>query len=143
MGRKIFISYKMNEAIIRNDINETKDDIIVLQYLKDFKAKKCLYCFQSDEKFLCQCKDCGYYFCNNIHRQTSHAVLHLKQCKHKRISLSPFDIEILCKECRTKDIFALYFKDDQILCKDCLEQINCEDEFIKIIENKRINNQIF
>ena len=139
---KIFISFKMNETIIRNDINETKDDIIVLQYLKDFKAKKCLYCFQSDEKFLCQCKDCGYYFCNNIHRQTSHAVLHLKQCKHKKISLSPFDIEILCKECRTKDIFALYFKDDQILCKDCLEQINCEDEFIKIIENKRINNQI-
>ena len=131
----------MSELIIRNDINDSKDDVIVLQYLNDFKAEKCLYCFQADKKFLCQCKDCGFFFCNNIHRRTSHIILHLKQCNHKRISLSPFDSELLCKNCRTKDIFTLYFKDEEILCKECLSEKD-EDEFIKIVENKKINEHI-
>ena len=56
----------MSELIIRNDLNDSEDDVIVLQYLNDFKAEKCLYCFQADKKFLCQCKDCGFFFCNNI-----------------------------------------------------------------------------
>ena len=132
----------MSERIIRNDINDSKEDIIVLQYLKDFKAKKCLYCFQSDPKFLCQCKECDYYFCNNIHRKTSHAVLHLKQCKHKRISLSPFDSEIMCKSCRCKDIFKLYYKEGKILCEECLEGINKNNNYLKIIENKKIIEEI-
>ena len=133
----------MSERIIRNDINDSKEDIIVLQYLKDFKAKKCLYCFQSDPKFLCQCKECDYYFCNNIHRKTSHAVLHLKQCKHKRISLSPFDSEIMCKSCRCKDIFKLYFKEGKILCEECLGEKNISNNnYLKIIENKKIIEEI-
>ena len=131
----------MSELIIRNDINDSEDDVTVLQYLNDFKAEKCLYCFQADKKFLCQCKDCGFFFCNNIHRRTSHIILHLKQCNHKRISLYPFDSELLCKNCRTKGIFTLYFKDEEILCKECLSEKD-EDEFIKIVENKKINEHI-
>ena len=131
----------MNEQIIRNNINDSEDDVIVLQYLNDFKAEKCLYCFQSDKKFLCQCKDCGFFFCNNIHRRTSHAVLHLNQCAHKKIALFPFDSELICKNCRIKDIFTLFFKGNLILCQDCLGQKN-KDNFVKIIENKKINDNI-
>ena len=99
--------------------SDSTDDNIVLQYLKDFKAVKCLYCFQDDPKFLCQCKDCKYYFCNNIHRKASHIIIHLKQCEHKKVSLNPFDDELACENCRKKDIFELYFKE----MEDCMRNI--------------------
>mgnify|MGYP002870233092 CR=1 FL=1 len=105
----------MNPEIKTNDINDTTDDNIVLQYLKDFKTVKCLYCFQDDPKFLCQCRDCKYYFCNNIHRKTSHIVIHLKQCKHQKVSLNPFDDELACQKCRTK-IYSNYVLKVTKLC---------------------------
>jgi hypothetical protein len=69
-------------------------------------------------------------------------VIHLKRCKHKKISLDPFDLELICKNCRNKDIFSLYFnKDKIILCEDCITQ-ESEEDFIKIIQNKKINEKI-
>ena len=129
----------MSELIKRNSIDNSIEDHKVFQFLKDFKAKKCLYCFQDYEKFICQCKVCNYYFCNNNHRKTSHIIIHLKQCKHRKISLFPFDIELQCEKCRNKDIFNLYFKGKTYLCNECLEEKN---NFKKIIENKRINEEI-
>ena len=127
--------------IKRNSINDSESDEIILQYLADFKAKKCLFCFQSEPKFLCQCKECNYYFCNNFHRKTTHIILHLRNCSHKKISLSPFDMELKCKNCNMKDIFNLYFNEDIILCKECINEDDL-DEYTKIIENKQINNKI-
>ncbi len=132
----------MNELIKRNNINDSNEDHKVFQFLGDFKAKKCLYCFQDEEKFLCQCKVCDFYFCNNFHRKTSHIIIHLKQCKHTKISLYPFDSELLCQECRNKDIFHLYFKGQDILCDKCLEDEEDKENFTKIIENKKINEKI-
>ena len=40
----------MNQEIQINDINNSTDDNIILQYIKDFKAVKCLYCFQDNPK---------------------------------------------------------------------------------------------
>ena len=48
----------MSEPIIRNSINDSEVDIKIFNFLNDFKAVKCLYCLQSDPKFLCQCKNC-------------------------------------------------------------------------------------
>ena len=133
----------MNQGIKTNDINDSTDDNIVLQYLKDFKAVKCLYCFQDDPKFLCQCKDCKYYFCNNIHRKTSHIVIHLKQCKHQKVSLNPFEEELACQNCRNKGVFRLCFKGEKILCDSCVEENEDEEgEFKRIIEDKKIDNKI-
>ena len=131
----------MNQEIQINDINNSTDDNIILQYIKDFKAIKCLYCFQDNQKFLAQCKECGYYFCNNIHRKTSHIILHLKQCKHKKVSLAPFTDELACENCRSKNIFELCFKSNQILCEVCIEE-NDEEGFKKIVEEKKISNEI-
>ena len=131
----------MEQEITRNNLNDSTDDSIVLQYLKDYKAVKCLYCFQDDKKFLCRCKECGYYFCNNIHRKTSHIIIHLKQCDHKKVSLNPFDDELACENCRKKDIFELYFKEKQILCEECVKE-NEEEDFKKIVEDKKINDEI-
>ena len=131
----------MNQEIKTNDINNSTDDNIILQYIKDFKAVKCLYCYQDDKKFLAQCKECGYYFCNNIHRKTSHIILHLKQCKHKKVALDPFNNELACEKCRAKDIFELSFKSNQYLCETCIAE-NDEKDFKKIVEEKKINNEI-
>ena len=131
----------MNQDIQINEINNSTDDNIILQYIKDFKAIKCLYCFQDNPKFLAQCKECGYYFCNNIHRKTSHIILHLKQCKHKKVSLAPFTDELACEKCRSKNIFELCFKSNQILCEVCIEE-NDEEGFKKIVEEKKISNEI-
>jgi len=77
----------MLQKILKNDIKSTKDDDIVLHYINYFKGiKKYIYCHEDDPKFLCQCKDCGYYFCNNKHMKTSH-IIHLKQCNHQKIIL--------------------------------------------------------
>ena len=131
----------MNQEIQINDINNSTDDNIILQYIKDFKTVKCLYCFQDNPKFLAQCKECGYYFCNNIHRKTSHIILHLKQCKHKKVSLVPFTDELACEKCRSKNIFELCFKSNQILCEVCIEEDE-EEGFKKIFEEKKISNEI-
>ena len=98
----------MNQDIQINDINNSTDDNIILQYIKDFKAIKCLYCFQDNPKFLAQCKECGFYFCNNIHRKTSHIILHLKQCKHKKVSLVPFTDELACEKWNIGSNFEYY-----------------------------------
>ena len=92
-------------------------------------------------QILAQCKECGYYFCNNIHRKTSHIILHLKQCKHKKVSLPPFTNELACEKCRGKNIFELCFKSNQILCEVCIEE-NDEEGFKKIVEEKKISNEI-
>ena len=42
----------MNELIKRNNINDSKEDYKIYKFLNDFKAKKCVYCFQDDVKFL-------------------------------------------------------------------------------------------
>ena len=134
----------MDPGIKRNNINNSTDDNIILQYLKDFKAVKCLYCFQDEPKFLCLCEECGYYFCNNIHRRTSHIVIHLKQCKHKRVALNPFknENELACEKCRAKDVFSLCFKEKQILCDSCVEEIEEEESFERVVEEKNFNNKI-
>ena len=134
----------MDPGIKRNNINNSTDDNIILQYLKDFKAVKCLYCFQDEPKFLCLCEECGYYFCNNIHRRTSHIVIHLKQCKHKRVALYPFknENELACEKCRAKDVFSLCFKEKQILCDSCVEEIEEEENFERVVEEKNFNNKI-
>ena len=50
----------MLQKILKNDIKSTTDDNIVLHYINNLKeVKKCIYCYQEDPKFLCQCKDCG------------------------------------------------------------------------------------
>ena len=131
----------MNQDLIRNNINDSTDDNLVLQYLKDFTAQKCLYCFQDDKKFLCKCSECDKYFCNNIHRKSSHIIIHLKQCKHKKISLNPFDEELACENCRKKDIFELYFKDKKILCEECIKDQE-EEDFNPIVDGKKINEEI-
>ena len=131
----------MNKDLIRNNINDSTDDNLVLQYLKDFTAQKCLYCFQDDKKFLCKCSECEKYFCNNIHRKSSHIIIHLKQCKHKKISLNPFDEELACENCRKKDIFELYFKDKKILCEECIKDEE-EEDFNPIVDGKKINEEI-
>ena len=133
-----FSLLKMNELIKRNSIDDTNEDYKIFQFLNDFKAKKCLYCLQDDKEFLCQCKECGYFFCNNMHRKSSHIIIHLRQCKHRKIALPPYMVELQCEKCRNKDIFNLYFKNKVILCEECSE----EEDFIKIIENKRINREI-
>ena len=131
-------------SIIRNKINDCKDSQIVYQFLNEFEAVKCLFCFQDDKKFLCQCKECNKYFCNNLHRNTSHIIIHLNKCKHKKISLEPFDVELKCLNCpQQKDIFHLYYEKgnkDNILCEQCIE--NDKDNYIKIVEEKQINNEI-
>ena len=131
-------------SIIRNRINDCKDSQIVYQFLNEFESVKCLYCFQDDKKLLCQCKDCNKYFCNNLHRNTSHIIIHLNKCKHKKIALYPFDVELKCLNCpQKKDIFHLYYEKgnkDNILCEECIE--DNKDNYIKIVEDKQIDNEI-
>ena len=83
------------------------------------------------------------FFCNNIHRKTSHIVLHLNQCKHERICLSSFEQEIKCENCTEKNIFNLKFwKSKQklsILCEKC---VGNKDFYRKIVDNKKINEEI-
>jgi len=130
--------------IVRNKINDCKDSQIVYQFLNEFEAIKCLFCFQDDKKFLCQCKECNKYFCNNLHRNTSHIIIHLNKCKHKKISLYPFEVELKCLKCpQKKDIFQLYYEKgnkDNILCEECIE--DNKDNYVKIVEEKQINNEI-
>ena len=129
--------------IKRNNIDNSKDDHKVFQFLDSFKAKKCLYCFQEEGKYLAQCRICGYFFCNNIHRKTSHIILHLKQCKHSKISLSPFESELQCEKCRNKDVFQLFFKDKCFLCEDCIDGDDDEKNYFKkLIDEKKINTDI-
>ena len=131
-------------SIVRNKINDCKDSQIVYQFLNEFEAVKCLFCFQDDKKFLCQCKECNKYFCNNLHRNTSHIIIHLNKCKHKKISLYPFELELKCANCpQKKDIFNLYYEKgnkNNILCEECIE--DDKDNYIKIVEEKQIDNEI-
>ena len=133
----------MNDLIKFNDIKDSTDDKTVYKFLSDFKGvKKCLFCFQENENYLCQCKECGYYFCNNIHRKSSHIIIHLNHCNHNKILIKPFDTELKCAECDNKNIHQLYFnKNDKKIyrCDDC---INGDKNYSKIIDNKRISPEI-
>ena len=133
----------MTKDIKTNNLDKATNCQMIIQYLQHFTSNKCLFCHQSDEKFLLSCKDCGFYFCNNIHRKTSHIILHLNQCKHERICLSPFEQEIKCDNCTEKNIFNLKFwKSKQklsILCEKCAGN---KDFYRKIIDNKKINEEI-
>jgi regulator of nonsense transcripts 1 len=133
----------MNGLIKFNDIKDSTDDKTVFKFLSDFKGvKKCLFCFQSNENYLCQCKECGYFFCNNIHRKSSHIIIHLNHCEHNKIAIKPFDTELKCTECDKKNIHALYYNKNNkqiILCDSCLDE---EGDYSKIIENKKIDPEI-
>ena len=136
----------MLQKILKNDIKSTKDDNIVLQYINYFKdIKKCIYCYEDDPKFLCQCKDCGYYFCNNKHMKTSHIIIHLKQCNHQKIILfNPEEKNLQCDKCSEKDIFKLCFKDKEYLCDNCVEEENKVGEYERVYDEleKHINPSI-
>ena len=136
----------MLQKILKNDIKSTTDDNIVLHYIYNFKdVKKCIYCYQDDPKFLCQCKECGYYFCNNKHIKTSHIIIHLKQCNHQKIALlHPEEKVLQCQKCSEKDIFKLCFKDEEFLCDNCVEEENKEEEYDRIYDEleKQINPKI-
>ena len=136
----------MLQKILKNDIKSTTDDNIVLHYINNLKeVKKCIYCYQEDPKFLCQCKDCGFYFCNYKHLKTSHIIIHLKQCNHQKITLlNPEEKNLQCENCSEKDIFKLCFKGEEYLCDNCVEEENKEEEFDRIYDEleKQINPTI-
>ena len=131
--------------IIINDISETNNCEIILNYLHDYKGtQKCLDCQQRDINYLALCKECDYYFCNNMHRKTSHLLRHLNQNKHKIICLYPFTEELKCELCKENNIFCLkYSKHNQkvsILCNNCsLENSNYKSI---VIDKKKIDSEI-
>ena len=129
--------------IQRNDLSNTNRLEMILRFLPNYKIIKCLFCDKKNIKSLFLCKSCGFYFCNNTYRKTSHIVLHLKQCKHDKISLFPFESEVKCYLCKEKNIFNLKFlyskKKLTFLCENCVEN---KEGFRKILENKKINEQI-
>ena len=133
----------MSQAIKRNELNETMNDEMILKFLDSFKKTACLFCHEDNQKYLCKCKNCGYYFCNNIHRNSSHIVIHLKQCNHNKICLSPFQSEIRCNKCKETNILELKFSKSKgklfFLCNSCSEGKN---NYRKIVENKKINEEI-
>ena len=133
----------IEDEICRNEVNISENDEMILRFLKSFKSKKCLYCHQDDIKYLCLCKECGYYFCNNAFRKTSHIVLHLKQCHHESILLEPFDTILQCYNCKEKNVFNLKFAKYngkiRILCEKCSANKN---NYKNIISNKKLNNEI-
>ena len=131
--------------IIINDINETNNCEIILNYLHDYQGiKKCLVCQQNDENYLALCKECGYYFCNNMHRKRSHLLRHLNHNKHKIICLYPFTEELKCELCKENNIFSLkYSKHNQkvsILCNNCAGENN--DYKRIVIDKKKIDSEI-
>jgi len=134
----------MKEDIIQNEINVSQNDEMILHFLKTFNSKKCLYCYQNNVNYLCLCKECGYYFCNNTFKKNTHIIHHLKQCHHDIISIEPFESVLQCNECKEKNIFnLLFFKQNRklnILCENCCDDEN--DNYKKIVSNKKINNEI-
>jgi hypothetical protein len=135
----------MSKVIKTNDLSNTLNFEMILQYLPYFKESKCLICFESDKSYLVRCKVCGYHFCNNIHRKTSHIVLHLNRCHHERICLAPFEQELRCDECIEKNVFELKFwnskKKLSILCNKCVEIVVKKDCYKNIIGDKKINEE--
>ena len=133
----------IQKFVKRNDLSKTNKFETILRFLPNYKNIKCLFCHEKKKKSLFLCKNCGFYFCNNIHRKTSHVVLHLTQCKHEKISLFPFESELKCHLCKDKNIFNLKFlyakRKLSILCENCAEKKN---GYRKIIENKIINEEI-
>ena len=134
----------MSNQIIITDINKTNNAEIILNFINDFKKiPKCLFCQHDDTEYLAYCADCEYYFCNNLHKEKSHIVRHLNQCKHKKISLFPFDEELKCNECRENNIFNLkFFKQNQKLSILCESHSIDKNEYKSIIENKKINSEL-
>ena len=135
----------MSKVIKTNDLSNTFNFEMILQYLPYFNESKCLICFESDQSYLVRCKVCGYHFCNNIHRKTSHILIHLNRCHHERICLAPFELELRCDECKEKNIFDLKFwnskKKLSILCDKCVEKVVKKDCYKNIIGDKKINEE--
>ena len=134
----------MESEIIRNEINVSQNDEMILNFLKSFDCKKCLYCYQNNLKYLCLCKQCGYYFCNNTLKKNSHIIHHLKQCHHDIISIEPFESDLQCNKCKNKNIFNLLFtkqnKKLYFLCENCC--VVDIDNYKKVASNKKIDNEI-
>lgn len=113
-------------------------------YLQNY-MKTCCFCEELDESSLAQCHDCGLYFCNNICKEESHIVSHLKQCKHSHISTDLFSKDKLkCESCEKDNIFELKFlkineNEYSFLCKECSKY---QILYSNIIENNRVSNEI-
>ena len=134
----------MSQAII-NDINDTNNVEIIMNYLHSYKGiQRCVNCQQNNFDYLALCKECDYYFCNNMHRKTSHLLRHLNHCKHNIICLYPFSEELKCENCRENNIFSLkYSKHNQkvsILCNICSDGKN--DFKSIVVGNKKIDSEI-
>ena len=133
----------MLESIVRNDVNDYRNDEMLLSSPKSFTSKKCLFCSEDVKRYLCLCKDCGFYFCNNLLGKKSHIYLHLKGCKHKNISLIPFETYVQCELCKEKNVFNLKFAKHngkfRYLCEECSKN---EKNYSRIVVNKKINNEI-
>ena len=116
-----------------------------LGYLQNYIIKTCCFCEELDESSLAHCHDCGLYFCNNLCKEESHIVSHLKQCKHSHISTDLFSKDKLkCESCEKDNIFELKFlkiseKEYSFLCKECSKY---QILYSNIIENNKINNEI-
>ena len=109
-------------------------------FYREHSDPKCIFCLLENEKLLCKCNDCQFYFCNGINENLndSHIIFHLKNLKHKSISLFPFNEELKCSNCNNNNVFDLFFNDSNIkniLCKECIEN---DKNFLPIVENEKI-----
>ena len=114
-------------------------------FFREHSDPKCVYCFLGNEEILCRCNECEYYFCNEISENSneSHIIFHLKESKHKSISLNPFNDKLKCLKCNNNNVFDLFFRNDDIkniLCKNCVK--NNKENFLLIIENGTISEKI-
>ena len=130
--------------IFVNLIKETSDLEIIANYLHDLQGFiRCLFCQEDNlTGHLALCKDCGYYFCNNLCKKKSHLLHHLSQCKHKKIELHTGELK--CEDCGENDVFKLkYLKKNEItsiLCNDCSDGKKNYKSII--IEKKKIDPTI-
>ena len=134
----------MNQGIKKNELNDTVNDEMILKFRNSFKKKACISCLENNEEYLFKCNNCGYYFCNNNHRKTSHILIHLRKCNHNKICLSPFFSEIRCEKCKETNIFELKYSKSKkgklsILCKSCSE---CKNNYTNIVGGEKINEEI-
>ena len=60
------------------------------------------------------------------------------------VCLNPEEKNLQCENCSEKDIFKLYFKGEEYLCDNCVEEENKEEEYDRIYDEleKRINPKI-
>ena len=76
------------------------------EYIDNFNS--CLYCKLSDSKYLVQCSECNYSFCNGQcdgNNTNSHIVNHLLFSKHTQINYE--NQKISCDYCYESNVFNL------------------------------------